>query len=382
MKMMARIAFLLVFALALAAAPAASAQWSPPEKISRAAENLRPQTAFAAGGAQLTAWTRFTRERPSILASQIGVVAERGDALAGPVGYGQGRFAMAWTDERHRRLFTRLGDARRRFASGRRIASPMMAGNLDGDLALAWFDDRGTSNDEVLVAIRRPGGGFRAPVRLAREKVRSVSVAVGPRGKVLVAWDAYGKVRTRLRRGSRFGRTDTIRSFQAFNARLQTAVAENGRSIVGWTAKFRSEGGAAGPTYQQVAVRPSGGGRFRPAQRLSQTPDAPDVLGTLRLDATQEEALVAWTQEDGVFLSRADAAGVFGPGQAIAPPGAVLQDLAGGAAFWIHGRRLYADGVAISEPGAAGADAAADAINGRIGVVWLQDGAVTTSTRG
>jgi hypothetical protein len=260
--------------------------------------------------------------------------------------------------------------------------TPVLAGNADGVLAIAWFDDRGTSNDAVMVAIRRAGAErFGKPRRLAREKVRSVSVAVGERGQVLVAWDAFGKVRTRLRRGARFGRTDTIRSFQAFNAKLQTAITANGRAIVGWTAKFRSEGGDGGPTYQQVAVRPAGGGRFRAAQLLSRTADAPDVEGTLRLDVSGEP-LVAWTQEDGVMRARADAEGIFGAPEPVAPAGAVLQDLAGGSAFWIEGRALIADGAPVSTPGAAQADAAIDPTTGQPTVVWVQDGRVMSSTRG
>lgn len=378
--MMLRIALAALAALAMAA-PAASADWSPPERISKVAENWRPHVAFSPAGQRLVAWTRYVRERPSIHASS-GRLARGADWLTGPVGFGVRSFALAWTDERQRRLYARVRATRRQVAAGRRIASPVLAGNAAGDLALAWFDDRGTSNDEVFVALRRAGGGgFGRPVRLAREKVRSVSVAVGERGQVLVAWDAFGKVRTRLRRSRRFGRTDTIRSFQAFNARLQTAVTSNGRAIVGWTAKFRSEGGDAGPTYQQVAVRPSGGGGFRPAQMLSQTPDAPDGEGTLRLDVSGAEPVVAWTQEEGIHRSRADAEGVFGPAEPVAPAGAVLQDLAGGIAFWVLARRLYADGEPVSGYGASSADAAVDPTTGQPAVVWIEDGAVTIASR-
>ena len=369
--------------LLLLAAPA-SAQWSEPERISAIGENWRPHTAFSPAGERLTAWTRFEGDRASLQASDTGRLARDGDWLTAPVGFGARSFALAWTDGRRRRLVARIRRQRRTIASGRRVMSPSLAGNVDGRLALAWFDDRGTSDDEVLVALRPAGGdgGFGRPIRLARGKVRSVSVAVGPGGQVLVAWDAYGKVRTRLRRGARFGRTDTIRSFQAFNARLQTGVAANGRAIVGWTAKFRSEGGAGGPSYQQVAVRPAGGGRFREAQLLSRTPDAPDVEGTLRLDLSGFVPQVAWTQRDGVFRSRAGGEGVFQTPDPIAPSGAVLQDHAGGFAYWIEGRRLVAEGVTVSGPRATQADAAVDPLTGRPSAVWLQDGGVMTSTRG
>jgi hypothetical protein len=377
MGQMLRLALLI---LLVSAAPA-SAQWSPPTAISGAGENFRPHVAFSPAGERLNAWTRFRGDRASILASGLGRLTRDGDQLTGPVGFGARSFALAWTNGRRTRLHLRVRKQRRTVARGRRISSPVLAGNADGRLALAWFEDRGTREDVVMVALRRRSGGYARPVRLARERVRSVTVAVGERGQVLVAWDAFGKVRTRLRRGSRFGRTDTIRSFQAFNAKLQAAVAANGRAIVGWTAKFRSEGGTAGPTYQQVAVRPAGGGRFRRAQMLSQTPDAPDAEGTLKLDVSGEPQ-VAWTQEDGIFRSRPDAEGVFGAGETIAPAGSVLQDLVGGIAFWTFGRELIADGAPVSTPGATQADAAIDPVTGRPSVVWLQDGRVMTSTRG
>ena len=80
--------------------------------------------------------------------------------------------------------------------------------------------------------------------------------------------------------------------------------------------------------------------------------------------------------------SRADAEGVFGAPEPIAPAGAVLQDLAGAAAFWIEGRALVADGTPVSTPGATQADAAIDPLTGRPAAVWLQDGRVMTSRRG
>lgn len=376
MKAMLRLALLIL----LLAAPVASAQWSPPRAISAAGENWRPRSAFSPAGMRLDAWTRFHGDRAAIHLGGLGPIARDGDWLTGPVGFGVVSFATGWTDGRRKRLFVRIRKTRRTVASGRRITSPVLAGNAAGLLAIAWFDDRGTSNDEVRVALRRPGGrGFGRPIRLAREKVRSVSVAVGEGGQVLVAWDAYGKVRTRLRRRSRFGSTDTIRSFQAFNARLQTGIAGNGRAILGWTAKFRSEGGSGGPTYQQVAVLPSGGGRFRRAQLLSRSADAPDGEGTLRLDAAGEPQ-VAWTQEDGVYRARTSQGG-FAAGERIAPAGAVLQDLAGGIAFWIHGRTLFADGERVSTAGATQADAAIDPTTGLPTAVWLQDGRVTASSR-
>ena len=88
----------------------------------------------------------------------------------------------------------------RRVVKHPRIAPPTLAGNARGDLALAWFEDRSVHHDRVYVALRRAGHGFGKPIRLSGDRVRSVSVGVGPRGDVLVAWNTVDKVRTRLKR--------------------------------------------------------------------------------------------------------------------------------------------------------------------------------------
>ena len=59
-----------------------------------------------------------------------------------------------------------------------RIASPVLAGNAGGDLALAWFEDRPGAGDRVGVALRPAGRGFGRPLRLATGRVRSVTAAV------------------------------------------------------------------------------------------------------------------------------------------------------------------------------------------------------------
>jgi hypothetical protein len=364
------------------------AQWSPPARLAGSTDASAPHIAISQSGAAMTAWTRFTRGRPSIVADGGRTVAADADWLAGPVTYGRGHFALAFTDFRQRRLDVVLDRSRRRIASGRRIAGPSIAANLDGDLAVAWFDDRGTRNDEVWVAVRRAGHRFGRPMRVAREAVRSVSVAVGVRGDMLIAWNTAGKVRTRfLRRGNRgLNPVDTIRSREAFNARLRTRVAPNGRAVVGWTAAFRSEGGGGRPTHVEVATRPSGARRFRAAQLLFRGEQAPVDDGSLEFD--DEGRRAAWTQDDGVMLSEAGAGGRFGPAAAVAPPDATLQDVAstgsGPVIAWTLDGRLFVDGVAVSDARqiAHDPDLAIDPRTGRPTVVWAQDFRIMTSTRG
>ena len=231
----------------------------------------------------------------------------------------------------------------KRVAKHPRIAPPALAGDGRGDLALAWFEDRGTTNDRVYVALRRRGHAFGKPIRLATGRVRSVSAAIGTHGDVLVAWDARGKIRTRFKRhGHGFGRAETLRSDPTFFATLHTAVAASGRAYVAWAAQFLSEGGSRGPGFYEVAARGAGASRFAAARRLERIP-ASRTVGSLDLSLTGSGgALVAWAS-DRVRAVEAGANGHFGalkdlsaPGVAIdddlTPPGAV--DVAGRLVTW------------------------------------------------
>jgi hypothetical protein len=192
-----------------------------------------------------------------------------------------------------------------------RIARPALAGNERGDLALAWFEDRGTRNDRVMVSLRRHGRSFGAPVRLATGRLRNVTVAVGARGHVLVAWEARGVVRARFKRpGARgFGRVQTIRSNPAFFTDLHAVVAPSGRSYVAWSAQFRSEGGDVGDSFVELATR-SPGARFGRARLLeSFGPDTPQQPVDLAPDG-RGGALLGWTGAPGrPRLAVADANG-------------------------------------------------------------------------
>jgi hypothetical protein len=216
------------------------------------------------------------------------------------------------------------------------IARPVLAGNAKGDLALAWFEDRGTSNDRVYVSLRPAGGSFGAPILLAQERVRNVSAAVGPQGRVLVAWDAVGAVRTRLKAGagrSPFAKTDTIRSEPAFFADLRTAVAPNGRAYVAWGAQFRSEGGTTGPVFFEAAVRPARAARFRLAQLLDRLPEERSA-NPLEIALVGNGATVGWTGFDGtanrVRVAETDAHAVFGAPHDVSPTDSTLTDIASG----------------------------------------------------
>ena len=375
---MRRVVLAVVLMLALPATAAAAAPWSAPQDLSRPHTFIDDVSiAFVPSGAGLIGWR---------LQDGVGAGARGGEAVAarsasGAVGparsaprgrsgdivlYGRSRAAVALVrpvgsnrDPRSE-LRVAFGSAGGAFGKSRRvvrhprIAPPSFAGNARGDLALAWFEDHPGATDRVEVALRRAGGSFGAPLRLATGRVRSVSVAVGPRGDVLVAWDARGKIRTRLRRAGRsFGPTETLRSSPTFSAVLRTAVASSGRAYVAWAAQLATEGGDSGPAYYEAAVRPAGAARFRPAQLLERL--APERrVGPLDLALTGHgNAVVAWTGER-VRAAQTDASGRFGAPVDLSSPGALLTDVAAApdgarVAVWTAGSLVQA---AYAAPGA------------------------------
>jgi hypothetical protein len=422
---------LVVLLFLLLAAPAsADAPWSDPAPASSIAHTsvFHPRVAFGGDGSGLVTWSWFdggTKAGYSFAlrtASGFGaehIFAGGRDLMSDPATYAKARAVLAFTLSNATRIevaqmpisgFSRT--TRHALGSGKRIVSPVVAANPRGDIAVAWFDDRGTSNDRVVVATRRAGGSFTAPVVLATEKIRGVSVAVGERGQVLVAWDAFGKVRTRLRDagGHNFHSAETITSEYAWSARLSTAVLPNGRAIVGWSAQFRSEGGDVGTALHQVAVRPAGARRFRTAQRMEANPALLPQDAGLEIAVDGKGApVITWPGNDGanrrVRVSFPDASGVFGAPETVSPAGddAVPQALAAGpdgqvavlfddgdfpadnrifAAFRPAGGSFGAPEAVSPAGNVARPHVAFSPADGRPVAVWELAGRVLTATRG
>jgi hypothetical protein len=239
----------------------------------------------------------------------------------------------------------------------------VLAVNARGDAAIAYFQDRGVDNDRVMVGVRRAGASFGAPFQVGHGRIRSVAVAVGARGDVLVAWDAAGVIRARYRAPSSAGfqPIETIASDPTDFAQIHAAIADGGRSYLAWSAQLLTEGGSRGPVYNEVAVRPSGH-RFRAAQRLERADEsrtqAPIAIATQGRDAT-----VAWTGFDAanarVRVASTDPGARFGAPQDVSPAGrdGVVSDVAaaGGTRLvvWDNGsfdaNQVFA---AIAPPGA------------------------------
>jgi hypothetical protein len=354
------IASVALLALALPAGAGAQAPWSPPQNVSSPHLFVDPVAVTSSGDGTALAWWSWqdgvgaSARTGSSLASRPPGAAAFGPERAAPsgtiavAGFAQTR-AIALTDRAigpanvgRTRLSAAFGrtngtfDPQRTIADGPRLDRPVLAVNARGDAAIAYFQDNGVDNDRVMVSLRRPGGSFGTPFQVGHGAIRSVAVAVGQRGDVLVAWDARGTIRARYRllnaRG--FQPIETIASEPTYFAQIHAAVADSGRCYLAWSAQLLTEGGTRGPVFYEVAVRPSGH-RFRAAQLLERQGEnqsqGPIAITTLSRDAT-----VAWTGFDGahsrVRIASTDPTGRFGAPQDISPAGgdAAVSDLVTG----------------------------------------------------
>jgi hypothetical protein len=287
-----------------------------------------------------------------------------------PVLYGASRAVVTVVNENG--LFVSFGRTDGKYGTAKRITARAVSGvqlaaNANGDIAVAWFEDRGVSNDRVYIAFRPAGKSFTPPILQATDRLRSVSIAVSPRADLLLAYDARGVVKTRFKRAAAplFGRVQALESEPTLGARLRTAVTGNGRAYVAWAAQ--------GGLYQ-AAVRPVGSGRFRPAQLLEQA----GAQGQLDLvvDDTNR-ATVAWGTTT-VRTAVTDASATFGAAQDIAPGAeAALASTPDGrrVVAWTSAGQLFAAVAPFSAPElvspATGAVTAAfDATGNRWWLVW------------
>lgn len=367
------------FVSLLIAVPVATAAppWSSPQDLSLAHTfTSDPTVATSAGGTTLATWrwqdgidnaavtgfdgaarapgaSAFTQQRVISTAKPF---AQNPSLLTAPVTYATSRAIVATVraaSTARSTVSAVFGSASGAFgtrrplrtATGIRRAS--LAADAAGDAAIAWFEDRGVTTDRVYVSLRRRGGSFAAPLLIHRGRVRSVSVAVGPRGDVLVAWDARGTVAAALKApgAGRFGAAQTIRSDDAYGARLQTALTANGRAVVAWSAQLRTEGGDAGDTFVQAAVRPAGAARFRDAQLLERTSQGFSMPVALAAGASNQLTL-AWTGQVAgngprVRVASTGADGAFSASSDVSTADGVLGGLAvaGGQRLvtWVSG---------------------------------------------
>jgi hypothetical protein len=315
--------------LVVAAAPA-QAQWSPPANLSTAHEFVdNPSLAFSSNG--LATW--IARDGTGNAATfgwydaPLGGterLVSRAELISPPVLYGSTRTAAARLNgNRLSIVFGRTDGsfgAPELIADRANIRSVVLAGNAQGDLALAWFEDRGVTTDRVYIAVRPHGHPWSPPLLQATDRVRSVSVAVSPKGALLLAYDARGVIKARYKPATAplFRHVQTIESEPTFFARLRTAVTANGRAYIAWAAQFLSEGGDVGDGFYEAAVQPAGALKFRAAQLLEQRPATEQVGGLDLVTDALNNATVAWGATT-VKAATTDAKATFGAGQTVAP---------------------------------------------------------------
>jgi hypothetical protein len=212
-----------------------------------------------------------------------------------------------------------------------------LAGNARGDLAVVTGD----AAHARTVYVRRAGAAsFRIALRIAvSSKARGATVAVGPKGDVLVVWEDDHEIFARhLGPTGHAGAVHRIGD--GVQSQLQAAIDAGGRLEVAWKTQRVSEGESDTPAIVRFATAAPGHG-FGP-QRTVETVGASGTVrfvgapGVRLIAEANGSTLLAWTGFDAShFVVRATevVGGHRGTPQTLSPAGedAVLGDAATGA---------------------------------------------------
>jgi len=212
-----------------------------------------------------------------------------------------------------------------------------LAGSARGDLAVVTGDASHTRT----VYVRRAGTtSFRVALRIAvSSRARGATVAVGPKGDVLVVWEDDHAIFARHIGPT--GHAGAVhRLGDGVQSQLQAAIDASGRLEVAWKTQRVSEGESNTPAIVRFATAAPGHG-FGP-QRTVETVGASGTgrfvaaPGVRLIAETDGSTLLAWTGFDaGHFVVRATevVGGHRGTPQTLSPAGedAVLGDAATGA---------------------------------------------------
>lgn len=380
------IALALAAAGALAPAATAAPPWSAPETVPRSAAANPFTIGLSLGNVERGALGFTSIVPPRTGCTQIASVAGVGrgapgrprslapyDLAAPPVAYANIHAILLQRrtlDSRCRssRLAVSFASLpgplgkRRILADGLDLTDGAVAINARGQAAAVWTEDKGyrgrrANNDRLYLALRPAGGRFGRPsVLVGSGKLSGVSVAYGPAGDLLVAFerraiDARGRtgprrVGARFRRaGHSFGARADLGPHQGVTD-LVTAVTAGGRGYVAWGTQ---DGGieANDPFNVYAATKPAGPRAFRAAVHLfggrGASIDRPQ--GRLGLATSAEAGLLA-------FSGLADG----GPGVGTIRP-VLVSDTGAGGTFRpperVEGAGGVTGGVAIGRDGAA-----------------------------
>jgi hypothetical protein len=316
-----------LFALVCAPTTASGASWSAPVNVSGPTESVaNPFIGFDDTGAGFAAWRWLQGTGPGV---QSGVrIASQTDPgsftpeqavpapLSVPKVYGRGQ--VFWRGEegivRRRRQLTRIKVAfgrtnghvgkPRTVATDRVFRIPDADVNQAGQIALAFVRTRHVHNREAMLLISHGRRLGRSRIVSRRSGVNGVTVAVGPRGDIVVAWERDGRIEARIRRpGHRLGNVLSVGRGARLETRLRAAVAASGRVWIAWESK--RIGGVGTNVELQTAVssaRRSAFGRSRVLDRYeTRNQPSDEVSVDLSLDP-QGRGMIAWSSFDGQNL--------------------------------------------------------------------------------
>jgi hypothetical protein len=349
----------LIAALALLVAPAAAvaaAPWSAPTTVPAVIGQATPVVVTPSGSAALLGSVSRTAlgssGGPASALFALGADGRPGSPqpvslAAGLLAtYGNGRIAVAGStlhngtidDHSHATVAlgtpAALGAARGLSGStGQHVFG--LAGNLRGDVAVVTGD----ASHVRTVYVRRAGStGFRVVLKfpISRDRARGATVALGPKGDLLVVWEDNHVIFARhVGPSGRAGPAHRIGD--GVQSQLQAAIDDKDRLEVAWKTQRVNEGESNAVATIRFATAAPGHGFG--AQRTIETISAGRSVGDPAVRVVPEGAgrtLVAWTGfVGGHFVVRAAdfANGRIGSPQTLSPAGsdAVLGDAAVGS---------------------------------------------------
>jgi hypothetical protein len=383
---MSRLGPLLASVAALAAAPAtalAAPPWSAPLPVPDAITTSTPMVVTPAGAAALVAPISRTSlgsspQAPTELVplapdGQVGAPRPVAVAAALVTAYAKNHIAVAGstvvdgtiTDRSH--VSVALGTPGGDLGAARGLSGSTgqhlmgLAGNARGDLAAVTGD---ASHVRTLYLRRAGSTTFRVALRIAvGSRARGATVALGPKGDVLVVWEDNHVIFARhLGPTGHAGAVHRIGD--GVQSQLEAVIDDRGRLEVAWETQRVNEGESNTPAIVRFATAAPGHGFGR--QRTIETVVGPTGSGTfvsapgVRLvPEANGRALLAWTGfQAGNFVVRAAEVvnGHRGATQTLSSAGtdAVLGDAAAGptgaaTVVWRTGIR-GADPTGTSQP--------------------------------
>jgi hypothetical protein len=355
---MSRIALLLIL-IALVVAPStalAAAPWSAPATVPGAIGQTTPVVVTPSGTAALLAGVSRnapgSTQTPSELMSlspdgQPGTPQPVSVAAGQLATYAKGRIVVPGStlhdgtidDHSHVAVAVgtpgQLGSARGLTGStGQNLFA--VAGNVRGDVAVLT----GNANSVRTLYVRRAGSTvFRVALKIpvSRDRARGATVALGPKGDVLVVWEDNHVIFARhLGPTGHAGAVHRIGD--GVQSNLQAAIDDKGRLEVAWKTQRVTEGESDATATIRFATAAPGHGFG--SQRTIESVSAGRFVGSPGVRLVPEgngRSLVAWTGFDGAhFVVRAAdfVDGHRGTPQVLSPTGvdAVLGDAAVGTA--------------------------------------------------